>query len=171
MPTALQLIEVITPSVLSLFTALLAAPPRPAPPELPGIRAITVRTVMPRRRWILLALVVLAATCASEAVLLIVDLITARYRDPAEQHGRSPWFVAAGGAHALGGLAVYSLAAIFAEYRLRWGDKTLVALALTAWGLEVPYLVLSVIREVHAGELGRRDKGEGNVTGRDRRQM
>jgi len=153
MPTALELIQVITPSVLSLPVLALALPPAGAPAELPGIRAITVKTVTPRRGFILLCLVLLAATCAAETLVLIADVLSARYRDPeGGRHSHSAWFVAASAAHALGGLCIYSLAAIFAEFRLRWGDKMLVLLSVVAWGLEVPYLVLSVIREVHVGE-------------------
>jgi ATP-binding cassette subfamily B (MDR/TAP) protein 6 len=150
MPPALEILQVITPSILSLPLLSLALPSRAAPAELPGIRAITVKTVTPRRGFILLTLVLLAATCAAEALILISDILTARYRDPSNRHSHSAWYVAAGAAHSIGGLCVYSLAAIFAEYRLRWGDKSLVLLALAAFGLEVPNLVLAVIREVHA---------------------
>lgn len=155
MPSALELIHIITPSVLSLPVLGLLPTPRVSAPDLPGVRAVTVKTVTPRRGFILLTLLLLAATCAFEAVVLIVDIVTARYRQP-PQHGAphtlDAWFVASSVAHSLGGLCVYAAAALLAEWRTRWGDRNLVLLALLGFGLEVPNLVLSIIYEVHTGE-------------------
>lgn len=90
----------------------------------------------------------LASTSAMEAAVLIADLITAHRRGVAH----SQWFVLTRVAHSLGGLCVWFLAAIFAEWRTRWGDRALILLAFLAFGLEIPNLVLTVIQEVHARE-------------------
>ncbi|RSH84236.1 uncharacterized protein EHS24_005748 [Apiotrichum porosum] len=164
MPTALELIHIITPSVLALPVLALLPSPAPSPPALPGVRAVTVKTVTPRRGFILLTLVLLAATCAIEAVILIIEILTAKLRSSPDDdlhfldfyssssHGLSAWFVAASAVHSFGGLCIYSGAAILSEWRTRWGDKNLVLLAVLAFGLEVPNLVLSVVREVHAAD-------------------
>ncbi|KAL1409516.1 ATP-binding cassette-type vacuolar membrane transporter Hmt1 [Vanrija albida] len=146
MPTALQLIHIITPAVLALPVLSLIPAPAAPPPEPDGIRAVTIKTVTPRRGWILLVLLALAATSAAEAAVLTADLLTANARGVSH----SDWYIYSSAAHALGGLTVYFLAAIIAEWRTRWGDKAIVLLALLAFGLEVPNLVLSVIQEVHS---------------------
>lgn len=151
MPTALELIHLITPAVLSLPVLSLLPAPRAAPPEPEGIRAVTIKTVTPRRGWILLVLLALAATSAAEAVVLSADLLTANARGVSH----SSWYIYTSAAHAIGGLTIYFLTAIVAEWRTRWGDKAIVLLALLAFGLEVPNLVLSVIAEVHSGEFAR----------------
>lgn len=149
MPSALEIIQALTPLVLGLGDVLLALPGRPVPREIPGIRAVTIKTVTPRRGLTILALVILAATSAAETLLLVMDIVTAQYRAP---HAHSWTWVATSALHGLGGFVVWGLAAILAEYRTRWGDKSLVLLALTAFGLDVPYLILTIIREVHSGE-------------------
>lgn len=146
MPPALELLYVVAPCVLSLPVLALALPAASAPVDLPGIRAVTVKTVTPRRGFIILTLATLALTYALEVVILIADLICLK------PHEHTRWYINAAATHALAGFSVYALAAIFAEWRMRWGSKWLVLLALIGFGFDVPTLVLQVIREVHAGE-------------------
>lgn len=151
MPTALELLYVIAPCVLSLPVLALAFPPASPPSDIPGIRAVTVKTVTPRRTFIILTLCALAVTHTLEAALLIVDLVFTPLRDK-PGHSHSTWFITSAAVHALGGLCCYALAAILAEWRMRWGSRALVLLALVAFGFEVPTLVLSVLREMHSRE-------------------
>lgn len=146
MPHALEILHVVTPCVTLLPAIALAFPPRapPAPPD--GVRAITVKTVTPRRSLILTVLCFLAVTFFAEGVVLTLDLLTAPYRPHAGQHAR--WWVLSSAWWVVGGLSSYALAALCAEWRMRWGDAWLVLLALLGFALEVPNLVLSVRREI-----------------------
>ncbi|BEJ13293.1 hypothetical protein CspHIS471_0304670 [Cutaneotrichosporon sp. HIS471] len=144
MPPALELLYTIAPCVLALPVLALALPAAPAPAEIPGIRAVTIKTITPRRTFITLTLGAIALTYALGATLLVVDLIL--------KHEHGAWFIGAAAGHVLGGFADYSLTAILAEWRGRWGSRWLVLLALLGFGFDVPILVLQVIREIHAGD-------------------
>lgn len=149
MPPALCILQIITPAITLLPTLPLCRP-IPEAQSLPGIRAVTIKTVTPRRSFILTTLVALALTHALECADLILDLLATSFRK--QPHSHSTWVLVAAAVHGLGGVAVYSLTGIFAEWRTRWGDKNLVVLALLAFGLEVPILVLTIVDEVHSCE-------------------
>lgn len=142
---------VCTPLLLLPFLTLVPAA-KPPPPELPGIRPITVRRITPRRGFILTLLVLLALTSFLDGVLLVVDLLTAPSRGNqsylfAGELAFSAWVV-----YAVGGLVLWSLTALVVEYRAKWGDKGVVVLATWAFLFEVPNLVFSVIAVTRACE-------------------
>lgn len=146
MPTALEILHVITPCITLLPALALSFPPRAADPPPEGVRAITVKTVTPRRSLILTILCFLATTYFAEGVVLTLDVLTAPYRDHPAKH--SNWWFASTAWFVTGGLCSYALAATCAEWRMRWGSRWIVLLALLGFGLEVPNLVLSVKREI-----------------------
>lgn len=150
MPTALDILHVVTPCVTLLPAIALAFPPRAAPAPPDGVRAITVKAVTPRRSLILTVLCFLAVTYFADGVVLTLDLLTAPYRSHPAHHYH--FWVAASAWAAVGGLCSYALAAVCAEWRMRWGSFWLVVLALVGFGLEIPNLVLSVRREIHIRE-------------------
>lgn len=133
--------------LLSLFT-----PPRAPPPELPGIRPITIRRVTPRRGFILTFLILLAVTSFLDGVLLIVDLLTASSRDGSTHLFREELGVASWAVYSVGGLIIWSMAAIMAEYRTKWGDRGMVALVTLGFLFEIPNLVLTIIAATRASE-------------------
>ncbi|GFZ42756.1 Heavy metal tolerance protein [Saitozyma sp. JCM 24511] len=136
----------ITPFLLLIpFLTLLPAP-RAADPELPGIRPITIRTVTPRRSFILLTLVLLTLTGVYDTILLIVQIATASHRGAHYDAARlAAWVV-----YALGALVIWGLTTIVVEWRARWGDKALVVMGMLGLVCEIPNLVFKVIMEIHA---------------------
>lgn len=150
MPNALEILHVVTPCVTLLPAIALAFPPSVPPAAPEGVRAITVKTVTPRRSLILTVLCFIAVTFFAEGVVLILDLLTSPYRPHAGEHAR--WWVLSSAWWVVGGLSSYALAALSAEWRLRWGDFWLVILAVLGFGLEIPNLVLSVRREISIRE-------------------
>lgn len=152
MPNALEILHVVTPCVTMLPVIALALPSKTPPAQPEGVRAITIKTVTPRRSLVLFALVCLAVTYFAEGVVLTLDLLLAPYKGDKHPQVHSEWFVYSSAWFVVGGLCTYSLAAIFSEWRMRWGDYWLVVLSLLAFGLEVPNLVLSVKREISIRE-------------------
>lgn len=147
---ALEILHVVTPCVTLLPAIALAFPPATPPAAPEGVRAITVKTVAPRRSLILTVLCFIAVTFFAEGVVLILDLLTSPYRPHAGEHAR--WWVLSSAWWVVGGLSSYALAALCSEWRLRWGSYWLIVLALLGFGLEVPNLVLSVRREISIRE-------------------
>jgi hypothetical protein len=155
-------LHLITPFLLLIpFLTLLPAPRAPDP-ELPGIRPITIRTVTPRRSFILLTLVLLTLTGVYDTVLLIVRLATASHRGAHYDAARlAAWVV-----YALGALVIWGLTTIVVEWRARWGDKALVVMGTLGLVCEIPNLVFKVIMEVHASELSADWQSQADMTGR-----
>lgn len=138
--------HLLTPILLTVPLLTLLAQPAPTPDELPGIRPITIRTVTPRRAFILALLYLLAVTSFADAAILVADLLTANGRDYAHLMGLS---LASGFVYAVGGFLVWSLAAIVCEWRAKWGDKGVLALGTFGLLCEIPNLVLLVRMEIH----------------------
>ena len=111
---------------------------------------MTIRRVTPRRGVILTALSLAAFTSFLDGVLFIADLLTASSRGGqlylvSGELGLVSWVL-----YSLGGLIVWSFAAIAAEYRTKWGDRGVVALAALGSLCEVVNLVFTVLNVVHA---------------------
>lgn len=152
MSSPLSYLHLVTPLLLLLPLLSLFRAPKAPIPEPEGIRPITVRRVTPRRGLILTTLILLAFTSFLDGVLLIVDLLSASSKDGelilvSGRLGVDSWVF-----YSLGGVVVWSMAAILAEYRAKWGDKALVVLATLGLMMEIPNLVLLAILVSHAGE-------------------
>ena len=148
----LPLIHIFTPLLL-VFPVLTLFPKSKEPIlDVPGLRPVTIRRVIPRRFLILTVLILLALTSFLDAVLLVVDLLTASSRDgqlvlAGNKLGVDAWVV-----YSVGGVIIWGLTAIIAEYRGRWGDKSIVVLATLAFVCEIPNLVYLAIAITHSGK-------------------
>ena len=119
-------LHLVTPCLLATPLFFLLPQPPPTPEELPGVRPITIRTVTPRRAFILALLSLLAISSFADTTILVVDLLTANYRGEVDHlEGLS---LASGLVYAVGGFLVWALAAILCEWRARWGDKGVLVL-------------------------------------------
>lgn len=150
MPDGLAIVSLVAPAV-ELLPILALALPVHQPIALPGVRSITVKTVTPRRSYILSTLCALALSHALDTAALILDLVGTPFRS--EPHSHTAKFITAVASYGIGGVVVFSLAAILSEWRAKWGDKSLVVLAVLALGFEVPVLVMTIMRQVHSGKL------------------
>jgi hypothetical protein len=153
MSATITYLHLVATPILFLPVLSLVTPPNEPIPAPPGIRPVTIRRVTPRRGFILTFLILLAITSFLDGVLLIADLLTASSRDGStylfqEELGVASWVV-----YSVGGLVIWSMAAILAEYRTKWGDRGIVALATLGFCFEIPNLVLTIIAATHAGEL------------------
>ena len=142
---------VATPVLCLPLLSLLTPPPQPLPAP-PGIRPVTIRRVTPRRGFILTFLILLAITSFLDGVLLIADLLTASSRDGMTYLFHGELGVASWVVYSIGGLVIWSMAAILAEYRTKWGDRGMIALVTLGFCFEIPNLVLTIIAATHAGE-------------------
>ena len=149
--TPLPYLHLFTPCLLFIpLLTLLPLPPSP-PPEIPGIRPITIRRVTPRRGLILTLLVLLALTSFLDGVVLVVDFLGAPSRgEPDEFEGLN---LAAWVIYAVGGLVIWSMTAIVTEWRARWDDRGVVMLGTLAIICEIPNMVFLALRTVPAGKL------------------
>lgn len=148
--SALTYLHLLTPFVLSLPVLTLLRPPPKPPTELPGIRPVTIRTVTPRRAFILTLLSLLAVTAFADTAILVADLLTANGRDHSGHlEGLG---LASGLMYGVGGFLVWALAAIICEWRATWGEKGMVVLGMLGLACEIPNLVLLVLRELHTCE-------------------
>lgn len=153
MPSPLPYIHLVTPLILLLpLLSLFRAPSAPIP-EPPGIRPITVRRITPRRGLILTTLILLALTSFLDGILLIVDLLSASSRDGQLYLVHGGLGVESWVTYSVGGVVVWSFAAILAEYRAKWGDGALISLSTLGLVCEVPNLAFLAIGVSHAGEL------------------
>lgn len=146
----LPYIHIFTPLLLIIPVLTLLPKPKDSLPDVPGLRPITIRRVIPRRFLILTILIALAFTSFLDATLLVIDLLTSSARDGelylvGNKLGLDAWVV-----YSVGGVIVWSLTAIIAEYRGRWGDKSIVVLATLAFVFEIPNLVHLAIAVAHA---------------------
>jgi hypothetical protein len=144
--TLISHLHIITPILLAL--PLVSLIPRPAAPleELPGIRPITIQTITPRRSFILSCLSLLAFSSFLDGVVLVIDLLT-----PGEHQLRHTTpLILLTAAYCIGGLCVWASAAIIAEWRAKWGDRGIVSMGTLGLVLEIPNLVLMVIRETRS---------------------
>lgn len=139
----LTYLHLLTPPLLALpLLSLIPSPPNP-PEELPGIRPITIRTVTPRRGLIITTLCLLAFTSFLDVAWLVVNLLTADGPSQMELHGLA---LASEFVYAVGGFLIWGIVAIVVEWRARWGDRGVVILAVLGFVLDVPNMVLSVLR-------------------------
>lgn len=138
-------LRLATPLVLAAPVLRLLPPPVEPEAELPGIRPITIRIVTPRRTFILLTLTLLAISATLDAARLITEIATSSARERI-MYGLPLWSEVV---YAFGGLCVWALTAIFIEWRAKWGDRNLVILGVLGILLEVPNLVLAVLRQTH----------------------
>lgn len=91
------------------------------------------------------ALCALAFTSCLDAAVLVVDLLSSPYRRVIwEDVDVVSWVV-----YSFGGFLVWSLAAILAEWRMKWGDKALSIMGALAFVGEVTNLPLLILKEVH----------------------
>jgi hypothetical protein len=134
--------------ILCLPLLQLARPPKAAVPEPAGIRPIKVLVITPRRGLILTLLIGLAFTSFLDATILVVDLLTSPYREVSwENWNLTSWIV-----YSFGGFLVWSLAAIFSEWRTKWGDGSLALLGALGFIGEVVNLPLLIKREIRYGK-------------------
>ena len=140
-------LHLLSPFLLSIPLLTLFPSPPQSQDELPGIRPITIRTVTPRRAFILTVLSSLAVTSFADAAVLVGDLLTAKGRgDIGHLEGLS---LASEVVYAVGGFLIWALAAVVCEWRARWGDVGVSVLSILGLICEIPNLVLLVVREVH----------------------
>lgn len=147
MPDALSTLHLISNPILCLPLLQLVRPPRAPVPEPAGIRPIKVLVITPRRGLIITLLIGLAFTSFLDATILVVDLLTSPYREVVwENVGLTSWIV-----YSFGGFLVWSLAAIIAEWRTKWGDGTLALLGSLGFIGEMINLPLLIKREIRHG--------------------
>lgn len=149
MVSSLTVLHLVTNPVLLLPLISLGRPPRTAREELPGIRPIKVQVITPRRGLILTILCALAFTSVLDTAIFVVDLLSGPYRaiEWYEDTTLVSWVV-----YTFGGFLVWSLAAILAEWRTKWGDSSLAVMGALGFVLEVANLPLLVMRETHSRE-------------------
>ena len=152
MPDALTIIHVITPGLLLPFILFLI-PPLPEPTEAPpGVTPITIRTITPRRGLILTVLILLTATYFFNSSVLIADLVTASHPSGhgwADDWHLTGWALVFELIYAFGCFVIWGGVTLLCEWRRRYGGVALVLLSVANGGMEVPNLVLSVLKEVH----------------------
>ena len=147
--SSLVYLRLLYPFLLALPLLTLLPSPSEPPPELPGIRPVTIRTVIPRRAFTLTILSLLALTSFADAAILVADLLTANGRDHAHLEGLA---FTSGSVYAIGGFLVWAVAAIVCEWRARWGDRGMLVLGTLGLVCEIPNLVLLTMKEVHTRE-------------------
>ncbi|WWC87743.1 uncharacterized protein L201_002635 [Kwoniella dendrophila CBS 6074] len=121
--------------------------------ELPGIRPITVKRIIPRKSIISTSILLLSILAFSDILILVSDLLTARYRHdngnqdiPTYLQGSN---LAGEVVFVLGQLLIWGITLSAVWWRDKWQGNSLVLLSLLALGLEIPNLVGLVIREIH----------------------
>ena len=149
MPSSLTVLHLVTYPILLLPLIGLSRAPGESQDELPGIRPIKVRVITPRRGLVLTLLCALAFTSVLDASNFVVDLLSGPHHTVEwyEDIDLVSWVV-----YTLGGFVVWSLAAILAEWRTKWGDKSVSAMGAFAFMFEIANLVLLVHREMYTGE-------------------
>lgn len=149
MPSSLTVLHLVTYPVLLIPLLALSRAPGHSSDELPGIRPIKVRVITPRRGLVLTLLCALAFTSVLDATILVVDLLSGPQHtiEWYEDIDLVSWVV-----YTFGGFVVWSLAAILAEWRTKWGDKSVSAMGAFAFVFEVANLALLVLREIHTSE-------------------
>lgn len=141
----LTILHLVTNPILCLPLLSLVRPAREGQTELDGIRRIKIQIITPRRGVVLNALCALAFTSCLDAAVLVVDLLSSPYRRVIwEDVDVVSWVV-----YSFGGFLVWSLAAILAEWRMKWGDKALSIMGALAFVGEVTNLPLLILKEVH----------------------
>jgi hypothetical protein len=147
MVDALTAVHLWTNPILCLPLLSLVRPPKAPIPEPAGVRPIKILVLTPRRGLILTTLIALAFTCFVDATILVVDLLTSPYREVTWGNIElTSWII-----YSFGGFVVWSLATIFAEWRTKWGDRSLSVLGALAFVGEVTNLPLLIKREAHYG--------------------
>lgn len=142
---SLTLLHLVTSPILCLPLVSLSRPPRAPQSELEGIRPIKIQIITPRRGVILTALCGLAFLSTLDAATLVVDLLSSPYRKVVwEDVDVISWVV-----YSFGGFLVWSLTAILAEWRMKWGDRALSVLGALAFIAEVANLPLLILKEIH----------------------
>lgn len=140
-------LHIAQPAVLAIpVLSLLTHPPRPYR-ELPGIRPITVRIVRPRRFGILTCLSLLAFSSLLDAVILVAEFLTSKHH-----LDQSATELASAIVYPVGGFLIWSLTAIFAEWRQKWGKRPVVFVALLSLIGEIINMAF-LIRRLRGGEL------------------
>jgi hypothetical protein len=149
MPSSLTILHLVTYPILLIPLIPLARAPGQPRDELPGIRPIKVQVITPRRGLILTLLCALAFTSVLDATILVIDLLSGPHHtiEWYEDIELLSWVV-----YTFGGFVIWSLAAILAEWRTKWGDKSVSAMGAFAFVFEVANLALLVLREIHTGE-------------------
>jgi ABC-type transport system involved in Fe-S cluster assembly fused permease/ATPase subunit len=144
----LTILHLVTNPILCLPLLSLVRPAREGQTELDGIRRIKIQIITPRRGVVLTALCALAFTSCLDAAVLVVDLLSSPYRKVIwGDVDVVSWVV-----YSFGGFLVWSLAAILAEWRMKWGDKALSIMGALAFVGEVTNLPLLILKEVHYGK-------------------
>lgn len=149
MVSAVTILHLVTNPVLLLPLISLARPHHQASDALPGIRPIKIQVITPRRGLILTLLCALAFTSVLDAAVFVVDLLSGPHRavEWYEDVEMLSWVV-----YTFGGFLVWSLAAILAEWRTKWGSEAVAVMGAVGFVLEVANLPLLVLRETHSGE-------------------
>lgn len=149
MPSSITSLHLVTYPILALPLIQLVRPPAQPIAELPGIRPIKVQIITPRRGLILTLLCALAFSSVLDATILVVDLLSGPHKTVEwyEDIDLLSWVV-----YTFGGFLVWSLAAILAEWRTKWNDKSVSVMGAFGFVFEVANLALLVLREIHTGE-------------------
>lgn len=157
MPSSLTILHLVTYPILLLPLLALSRATVHSSDELPGIRPIKVRVITPRRGLVLTILCALAFTSVLDATILVVDLLSGPHHTVEwyEDTDLLSWVV-----YTFGGFVIWSMAAILAEWRTKWGDKSVSAMGAFAFVFEVANLALLVLREINTGEFFCYDVGE-----------
>lgn len=150
MASGLEILHIVAPFILLLPLLHLTSAPKTPSAELPGIRAIKIRIITPRRGLILTLICLLAFTSVLDASIFAADVLISPHQDVP----RSQLDIVSAIIYALGGFVIWGLTAIVVEWRTKWGDGSLALLAFLAFGLEVANLPMLAVREVHSGKPG-----------------
>lgn len=149
MTPAIEILQLVTPLILLLPLLHLTLPPKSPSSEIPGIRAIKIRIITPRRGLVLTLLSALAFTSFLDAVIFVAGALIPPHRDaPHTQFQLATTII-----NALGGFLIWGLTAIVVEWRTKWGDGALALLTFLGFGLEIGQLPLVILRAIHSGKL------------------
>ncbi len=144
MPHPIHILHYLSPLLILAPTLTLFRPPSPPPPELPGVRPIVTKHVIPRCSLILIVLSLLAASYLADGLTFVVSVVVTKQWDadvPLSGRGDGwAWVI-----YTAGGFVLWSTIAVLCA-ALNVYEKDGIVVAAT-FGLvsEVVLLVLLVL--------------------------